>query len=52
MFCLVMLMNFEKYNVSVMEYILMGWVGVLIVEEVRQVIIYFYMHLAFKKFKS
>lgn len=32
-----MLMDFQKYEVSVMEYILMGWVGVLILEEIRQV---------------
>jgi predicted membrane channel-forming protein YqfA (hemolysin III family) len=32
-----MLADFQKYEVSMMEYVLMGWVGVLILEEVRQV---------------
>ena len=36
-FFYVMLMDFQKYEVSILEYILMGWVGVLILEEVRQV---------------
>ena len=37
MFCYMMLADFQKYEVSMMEYVLMGWVGVLILEEVRQV---------------
>ena len=37
MFFYVMLMDFQKLEVSILEYILMVWVGVLIIEEVRQV---------------
>ena len=32
-----MLMDFQKHTVSAVEYILMGWVTVLILEEIRQV---------------
>ncbi|XP_028404438.1 transient receptor potential cation channel subfamily M member 2-like isoform X2 [Dendronephthya gigantea] len=38
MFFYVILMDFQKYNVSIVEYVLMGWVGVLILEEVRQML--------------
>ncbi|CAB4001045.1 transient receptor potential cation channel subfamily M member 2-like, partial [Paramuricea clavata] len=38
MFCYMMLADFQKYEISIMEYVLMGWVGVLILEEVRQML--------------
>ena len=39
-----MLMDFQEQTVAIKEYVLMGWVGVLIIEEFRQVSILFINH--------